>query len=61
MVRTFRDAPGYEGHPRPRHRLARGELLQYFATGVFEILAHEEGHDPDGRPAAGIVARKKTS
>ena len=60
LVRTFRSEPGYDGHPSPRHRLARGELLRYFPAGCCEILAHEESHDPDGRPAAGIVARKKS-
>jgi tellurite methyltransferase len=59
MVRTFRDAPGYEGHPHPRHRLRSAELTRFFPAGQFEILAHEENHDPDGRPAAGIVARRR--
>lgn len=59
LVRTFRAAPGYEGHPSPRHRLGPQELLRYFPARACEILAHEESHDPDGRPAAGIVARKK--
>lgn len=57
-VRTFRDAPGYHGHPRPRHRLARGELLAACPRGRFTILAHQEDHDAQGRPAAGIVARR---
>jgi SAM-dependent methyltransferase len=61
LVRTFRTAPGYTGHPRPRYRLGPGELLGYFPAGSCEILAHEESHDPDGRPAAGIVARKKVT
>ena len=61
LVRTFRSAPGYSGHPRDRHRLDPHELLTYFPTGSCEILAHEESHDPDGRPAAGIVARRKIS
>ncbi|MFN2369597.1 MAG: methyltransferase domain-containing protein, partial [Candidatus Krumholzibacteriia bacterium] len=38
-VRTFRDAPGYAGHPHPRHRLARGELLRAFPAGRWEVLA----------------------
>ena len=58
LVRTFRDSSGYQGHPHPRHRLQRGELLKYFPRGQFEVLAHEQGFDPDGRPASGIVARK---
>jgi tellurite methyltransferase len=61
MVRTFRSAPGYTGHPSPRHRLGPNELLGYFPSGSCEILAHEESHDPDGRPAAGIVARRKVT
>jgi len=59
LVRTFRAAPGYDGHPGPRYRLTAHELPGYFPAGSCEILAHEESHDPDGRPAAGIVARKK--
>ncbi len=59
LIRTFRSAPGYAGHPSGRHRLGPHELLRYFPAGSCEILAHEESHDPDGRPAAGIVARRK--
>lgn len=59
MARTFRDAPGYEGHPHRRHRLRSSELIRFFPAGQFEILAHEENHDPDGRPAAGVVARRR--
>jgi SAM-dependent methyltransferase len=58
LLRTFRDAPGYAGHPHRRHRLERGELLKCFPAGQFSILAHEEGFDPDGRPAAGVAARR---
>ena len=58
LVRTFRDAPGYEGHPHPRHRLGAGELLGLFPRGKFQVIAHESGFDADGRPAAGIVARR---
>ncbi len=57
LARTFRQVAGYEGHPQRKHRLQAGELLQAFPTAACEIIAHEEGHDPDGRPAAGIVAR----
>ena len=57
VVRTFREAPGYDGHPRPVHRLAPGELLGCFPRPGFTVLAHAEDFDPDGRPAAGIVAR----
>lgn len=59
VVRTFRAAPGYEGHPQPRHRLGPAELLRYFPAGRYEVEAHEENFDPDGRPAAGIVARRR--
>jgi len=58
LLRTFRDAPGYSGHPHPKHRLARGDLLKAFPRGQFDILAHAEDFDGDGRPAAGIVARR---
>lgn len=58
-LRTFRDAPGYAGHPHLRHRLARGELLRAFPAGLCEVLAHAEDFDADGRPSAGIVARRR--
>ncbi len=58
IIRTFRDAPGYNGHPAPVHRLGRAELLTYFPGGLCEILAHEETYDADGRPAAGVVVRR---
>ena len=58
-VRTFREGPGYEGHPAAKHRLGCSELPGYFPAGSCEILAHEKSHDPDGRPAAGIVARRR--
>ncbi len=59
LVRTFRHVAGYQGHPRRKHRLDRGELLRAFPASSCEVIAHEEGFDPDGRPAAGIVARRK--
>jgi tellurite methyltransferase len=59
LVRTFRQVAGYEGHPHKRHRLVTGELLRAFPAASCEILAHEEGFDPDGRPAAGLVARRR--
>ncbi len=61
LVRTFRAAPGYDGHPRARYRLLPGELLRSFPRGPWQTLAHETGHDPDRRPAAGIVARRQTT
>ncbi len=59
LVRTFRHVARYEGHPHRKHRLDAGELLKTFPAGLCEIIAHEEGFDPDGRPAAGIVVRRK--
>lgn len=59
LVSTFREAPGYQGHPHPRHRLARNELPGFFPGGQFQILAHQEGFDPDGRPSAGIAVRRR--
>lgn len=59
LVQTFRDVPGYQGHPHPKHRLSPGELLRFFPTSSFEVLAHESGFDTDGRPVAGIVARRR--
>jgi hypothetical protein len=60
VVRTFRHAPGWTGPPRRRHRLERGELLRIFDRGRFDVLAHAEDFDGDGRPAAGIVARRRS-
>ena len=59
LVRTFRHVTGYEGHPHRKHRLDCGELLRAFPASTCEIIAHEEGFDSDGRPGAGIVARRK--
>lgn len=56
MARTFRDAPGFAGPPQAQHRLAPGELLALLPPRHFEILAHEEDTEADGRPAAGVVA-----
>ncbi len=59
-VRTFRQAPGYDGHPHARHRLVADELSANFPRGRCDVLAYEKSHDPDGRPAAGIVARRRS-
>ena len=56
MVRTFRHASGFDGHPRPQYRLAPGELLDLLPPPRFVPLVHTEDHDADGRPAAGILA-----
>ena len=58
VVRTFREAPGLAADVRAPHRLSASELARAFAAGHWRILAHEEGFDDDGRPAAGIVARR---
>lgn len=59
VVRGFRDAPGWAPDITAAHRLRPAELACAFAPGRWEILAHEEGFDDDGRPAAGIVARRR--
>ncbi len=59
MVRTFRHVEGVSDLPSERHRLQSGELLRLFPSDRYFILVHEEDTDPDGRPAAGIVARLK--
>jgi rhodanese-related sulfurtransferase len=59
LVRTFREAPGLASDVRAQHRLRPAELARAFGDGPWEILAHEESFDDDGRPAAGIVARRR--
>ena len=59
VVRTFRHAEGFDGKPSHRHRLAPAELPGYFPSDRFTLLVYEENHDPDGRPAAGVVARRE--
>lgn len=56
MLRTFRDAPGYIGNPRPRHRLGRGEAASLWSAAGARLLVHEESFDADGKPATGVVA-----
>lgn len=58
LLSTFRDAPGYLGNPRPRHRLRRGEAAGFWPRAQMEILVHAEGFDEDGRPSACVVARR---
>lgn len=58
VVRTFREAPGLSRDFRAPHRLRAAELARAFGACQWRILAHEEGFDDDGRPAAGIVARR---
>lgn len=59
MLRTFRHAPGYVGNPQPRHRLQRGEAAGFWTPEQMEVLVHAEDFDADGRPAAGLVARRR--
>jgi SAM-dependent methyltransferase len=58
MLHTFRDAPGYVGNPRPRHRLALDEAARLWPGG--ELLVHEQGFAADGHPAAGVVWLRTT-
>ena len=59
VVRAFRDTPGLAPDVRAQHRLAAGELVRAFTVDRWRVLAHDEGFDDDGRPAAGIVARRR--
>lgn len=59
VVRTFREAPGLPDDVTARHRLRPGELVDAFRAPHWDVLAHDEGFDDDGRPAAGIVARRR--
>lgn len=59
LVRGFRDAPGWAPDITAAHRLRPAELARAFPAGLWETLAHEEGFDDDGRPAAGIVVRRR--
>lgn len=57
MIRTFRYDPRATGLPRRRHCLEAGELSELFPASRYEVLVSVEDADPDGRPAAGAVAR----
>lgn len=59
VVRTFRVDPDDAGPPRRIHRLERGELLELFPVRSWQILDHVEEYDADGRPAAGLCARRR--
>lgn len=59
VVRGFRDAPGWAPDITAAHRLRPAELARAFPAALWEHLAHEEGFDDDGRPAAGLVARRR--
>ncbi|PJA75117.1 hypothetical protein CO151_07315 [bacterium CG_4_9_14_3_um_filter_65_15] len=61
LLRTFLDRPGGNDGPARRHRLRCGELPGFFAGPEFTVLAYEESADPDGRPAAGIVVRRRAA
>lgn len=59
ILRTFRDGPHAAGIPRARHRLRRGEWLRLLPAKHWEYLVHTEDFAADGRPAAGVVARRR--
>jgi hypothetical protein len=59
VLRTFREVPGGPDAPRTRHRLTRLEWTRLLPPRHWELIVHEEGFDPDGRPAAGAVARRR--
>lgn len=59
LVRTFRWEEGPWTLPRRAHCLQAGELTRLFPARDWDVLAHREDRDPDGRPAAGIVARRR--
>jgi len=59
MVRTFRWEPGVPGLPRRRYCLAPGELARLFPAARWEVLALREDAEADGKPAAGVVARRR--
>ncbi|NTV03845.1 hypothetical protein HGA89_02845, partial [bacterium] len=61
VVRTFRHEAGAARLPKRRYCLEAGELLELFPASRFDILAHVEDRDPDGRPAAGVVARLRVT
>ena len=59
VIRTYRWIEDCGGKlPAERHCLHPGELLDFFPADRFETLVHVEDDDPDGSPAAGIVARR---
>ena len=59
VVRTFREAPGLAPDVQARHRLQPAELARAFGGTGWDVIAHDEGFDDDGRPAAGIIARRR--
>ena len=61
LVQTFRYAEDCANLPSRRYCLEPGELLRLFPPDRYRILVHEQGHDPDGKPAAGVVARLRAS
>ena len=61
VVRTFRFVPDAARLPKRRYCLEAGELLELFPASRFDILAHVEDCDPDGRPAAGVIARLRVN
>ncbi|MCB1150933.1 hypothetical protein KDK88_05260, partial [bacterium] len=59
MLRTFRWEKGDWSLPRRRYCLQPGELEVLFPRADWEILALREDHDEDGKPASGVVARRR--
>jgi SAM-dependent methyltransferase len=59
MIRTFRWVEGEWTLPRRKFCLEPGELLSLFSERDWDVLVHREDTDPDGRPGAGIVARRR--
>ena len=59
VVRTFLWRDGHGGLPRRTYCLEPGELATLFREPEWDILALREDADPDGRPAAGVVARRR--
>lgn len=59
MIRTFRWERGPWSLPRRRYCLQPGELPGFFPAAAWEVLVHREDADADGKPAAGIVARRR--
>jgi len=59
VLRTFRWEEGAWTLPRRTFCLEQGELLALFEPHDWNILVMDEGFDEDGRPGAGIVARRR--
>ncbi len=59
LVRTYRWREEFARRlPARQHCLEPGELPGFFPAADFEVLVAVEDEDPDGAPAAGVVARR---